>query len=61
MKKLTGIKLLLQLKQAPDPSTLLRVLELLSQIPLTRPLFIKEYHEQLLFLSAFPYSPKIHS
>ncbi len=52
-------ELLWQLKKAPGNAAVFLLLEHLANIPLTHPVFIKEYHEQLLFLKAFAANKKI--
>ena len=56
METSTSRKLIAQLKEAKDPLTVLSIIQKLSAFPLNRPSFIREYHEQLLFLKAFPYN-----
>lgn len=59
METSTSRKLIAQLKEAKDPLTVLSIIQKLSAFPLNRPSFIREYHEQLLFLKAFPYNKNL--
>lgn len=53
--------LLQQLKTTTRPAAVLELLEQLSGIPLDKASFIQAYHEQLLFLRAFPASKKVYA
>jgi hypothetical protein len=55
----TSRELLAQLRKASGTANASAVLQQLSESALTRPAFVAAYHEQLLFLKAFPFNENI--